>query len=74
MPAAELIRELRGIVGSPYVLIEKADVVVYEQDGSIFQVMPRLSLFLAMSRRSPQSSNVRSALILRSCRAAPGPD
>ena len=42
MPAAELIRELRGIVGSPYVLIEKADVVVYEQDGSIFQVMPEI--------------------------------
>jgi glycolate oxidase len=40
MPAAELIRELRGIVGPSYVLIEKADVVVYEQDGSIFQVMP----------------------------------
>ena len=42
MPAAELIRELRGIVGSSYVLIEKADVVVYEQDGSIFQVMPEI--------------------------------
>src|SRR5262245_22272858 len=37
-----LIRELRGIVGDPYVLIETEDVIVYEQDGSIFQVMPQL--------------------------------
>src|SRR5499425_1609255 len=37
-----LIRELRGIVGDPYVLIEPEDVIVYEQDGSIFQVMPQL--------------------------------
>ncbi|MGN6733451.1 MAG: FAD-binding oxidoreductase, partial [Candidatus Binatia bacterium] len=42
MPAAELVRELRGIVGSSYVLIEPADVLVYEQDGSIFQVMPEI--------------------------------
>ena len=37
-----LIRELRGIVGDHYVLIEKEDVIVYEQDGSIFQVMPEI--------------------------------
>jgi glycolate oxidase len=37
-----LISELRGIVGAPYVLLEKEDVIVYEQDGSIFQVMPEI--------------------------------
>jgi glycolate oxidase len=37
-----LIAELRGIVGAPYVLMEKEDVIVYEQDGSIFQVMPEI--------------------------------
>jgi glycolate oxidase len=37
-----LIRELRRMVGDPYVLIEPEDVIVYEQDGSIFQVMPQL--------------------------------
>ncbi|HET7911818.1 MAG TPA: FAD-linked oxidase C-terminal domain-containing protein, partial [Pseudolabrys sp.] len=42
MAAAELVRDLRAIVGAPYVLIEKEDVVVYEQDGSIFQVMPEI--------------------------------
>jgi glycolate oxidase len=35
-----LIHELRAIVGELYVLVEKEDVIVYEQDGSIFQVMP----------------------------------
>jgi glycolate oxidase len=37
-----LIQELRGIVGDHYTLIEKEDVIVYEQDGSIFQVMPEI--------------------------------
>ena len=37
-----LTAELRAIVGAPYVLIEKEDVIVYEQDGSIFQVMPEI--------------------------------
>jgi len=37
-----LIGKLRAIVGAPYVLIEKEDVIVYEQDGSIFQVMPEI--------------------------------
>ena len=37
-----LIQELRAIVGEPFVLIEKEDVIVYEQDGSIFQVMPEI--------------------------------
>src|SRR5438093_12741566 len=37
-----LINELRAIVGEYYVLIEKEDVIVYEQDGSIFQIMPEI--------------------------------
>jgi len=37
-----LSNELRAIVGEHYVLIEKEDVIVYEQDGSIFQVMPEI--------------------------------
>jgi glycolate oxidase subunit GlcD len=37
-----LIHELRAIVGEPYVLLAKEDVIVYEQDGSIFQVMPEV--------------------------------
>jgi glycolate oxidase len=37
-----LIHELRAIVGERYVLIEREDVIVYEQDGSIFQVMPEV--------------------------------
>lgn len=37
-----LIQELRTIVGENYLLIEKEDVIVYEQDGSIFQVMPEI--------------------------------
>ncbi len=37
-----LIRDLRAALGASYVLIDKEDVVVYEQDGSIFQVMPEL--------------------------------
>jgi glycolate oxidase len=38
----QLLVELRRIVGAHYVLVEKEDVVVYEQDGSIFQVMPEI--------------------------------
>jgi glycolate oxidase subunit GlcD len=37
-----LINSLRKIVGARYVLNEKEDVIVYEQDGSIFQVMPEI--------------------------------
>jgi glycolate oxidase len=37
-----LIHELRAIVGAAYVLVAKEDVIVYEQDGSIFQVMPEV--------------------------------
>src|SRR5262247_1298701 len=37
-----LINELRALVGDHYVLVEKEDVIVYEQDGSTFQVMPEI--------------------------------
>jgi glycolate oxidase len=40
--AHNLINELRAIVGDQYVLMEREDVIVYEQDGSIFQVMPEI--------------------------------
>ncbi len=42
MSRKTLIRELREIVGDRYVLIEKEDVIVYEQDGSILQAMPEI--------------------------------
>ena len=42
MALEELVRTLREIVGDRYVLVEKEDVIVYEQDGSIFQVMPEI--------------------------------
>ncbi len=42
MTHEHLIGELRAIVGAQYVLIEREDVIVYEQDGSIFQVMPEI--------------------------------
>ncbi|HET7006678.1 MAG TPA: FAD-binding protein, partial [Candidatus Binatia bacterium] len=38
----QLISELHAMVGADYVLIAKEDVIVYEQDGSIFQVMPEI--------------------------------
>ena len=38
----QLIKSLKEIVGAAYVLVEKEDVIVYEQDGSIFQVMPEV--------------------------------
>ncbi len=42
MPPPELVRALRAIVGERYVLLEPEDAVVYEQDASIFQVMPEI--------------------------------
>jgi glycolate oxidase len=42
MDKRELILELIAIVGSKHVLLAKEDVIVYEQDGSIFQVMPEM--------------------------------
>src|SRR5436309_169528 len=38
----KLIRELRAVVGDEYVLVEKEDVIVYEQDGSFMQAMPEI--------------------------------
>src|SRR5215470_7251204 len=42
MDREKILRELRAIVGENYLLLEKEDVIVYEQDGSIFQVMPEV--------------------------------
>jgi glycolate oxidase len=42
MSRDSLLHELRRIVGENYLLFEKEDVIVYEQDGSIFQVMPEV--------------------------------
>jgi glycolate oxidase len=42
MDKNNLVRQLCAIVGERYVLFEKEDVIVYEQDGSIFQVMPEI--------------------------------
>src|SRR6266567_7972231 len=42
MRRKNLISELGMIVGDRYVLVEKEDVIVYEQDGSIFQVIPEI--------------------------------
>jgi len=39
---APLLSELRALLGDAYVLVEKEDVIVYEQDGSIMQVMPEI--------------------------------
>jgi hypothetical protein len=51
MSRETLVRDLRAVVGSRYVLIEKEDVIVYEQDGSIFQVMPENRRFQKWRRR-----------------------
>jgi glycolate oxidase len=42
MKRSVLVDELRAIVGRQFVLIEKEDVIVYEQDGSILQAMPEI--------------------------------
>src|SRR4029450_916736 len=42
MSRSALVKELCVTVGDRYVLVEKEDVIVYEQDGSIFQVMPEI--------------------------------
>src|SRR3989338_3368000 len=36
------VQEIKEIVGDRYVLTEKEDVIVYEQDGSILNVMPEI--------------------------------
>jgi glycolate oxidase len=38
----QLITRLQKIVGERYVLVENEDKIVYEQDGSIFQVVPEI--------------------------------
>lgn len=53
-----LIGELRGIVSEPYVLTEPEDVIVYEQDGSILQVMPDI---VVLPGDTPQVSAVVQA-------------
>lgn len=42
MDKNNLVGQLRAIVGERHVLVEREDVIVYEQDGSIFQVMPEV--------------------------------
>jgi len=42
MRPSALVDELRAIVGEQYLLINKEDVIVYEQDGSILQAMPEI--------------------------------
>jgi glycolate oxidase len=42
MNGQSLINQLCAIVGERFALSEKEDVIVYEQDGSIFQVMPEI--------------------------------
>jgi glycolate oxidase len=42
MGRESLLNDLRAIVGARFVLTEKEDTIVYEQDGSIFQVMPEI--------------------------------
>ena len=42
MDKRALILELIGIAGPKNVLVAQEDVIVYEQDGSIFQVMPEM--------------------------------
>lgn len=39
---AALIQTLQAVVGARHVLLEKEDVIVYEQDGSIFRVLPEM--------------------------------
>ncbi|HKA32036.1 MAG TPA: FAD-linked oxidase C-terminal domain-containing protein [Candidatus Binatia bacterium] len=42
MTPGALVDELRAIVGQQFVLINREDVIVYEQDGSILQAMPEI--------------------------------
>jgi len=47
MGRESLINDLRAIVGARFVLTEKEDAIVYEQDGSVFQVMPEIGVIPA---------------------------
>ncbi len=42
MASSALVHELRAIVGERFVFVQKEDVIVYEQDGSILQAMPEI--------------------------------
>ncbi len=53
------VQELSEIVGDRYVLTEKEDVIVYEQDGSILQVMPEIVVLPANAEQV--SAVVRAA-------------
>ena len=51
MSRDSLLQELRKIIGERFVLSEPEDVVVYEQDGSIFQVMPEIVVLPAEAQQ-----------------------
>jgi len=42
MTHSDLVAALRGAVGARHVLTDKEDTIVYEQDGSIFHVLPQI--------------------------------
>jgi glycolate oxidase len=65
MKRSPLVDELRAIVGDPYVLIEKEDVIVYEQDGSILQAMPEIVVAPA--------NTVEVAAVIRAAKKAGAP-
>ena len=49
-----------AIVGENYLLLEKEDLIVYEQDSSIFQVMPEIVVVLpriSAPRPAPRSDS-----------------
>src|SRR6266508_5473306 len=50
MSRSALTNELCALVGDRYLLVEKEDVIVYEQDGSIFQVMPEIVVLPANAK------------------------
>lgn len=49
----ELVAELRAIVGAPYALVEKENVIVYEQDGSTFYTIPEIVGRAMLSKSAP---------------------
>ena len=63
MAKLELIDELRAVVGERFVLSEKEDTIVYEQDGSIFQALPEVVVI-------PGSAEEVSAVVKAAKRAS----
>ena len=61
----DLIRELRAIVGERYLLTEKADVIVYEQDGSIMQVTPEVVVLPATTAEVAAAVGFASVIALQ---------